>query len=187
MALATTLTNNLLIAMPALTDPSFFQTVTYICEHNEKGATGIIVNRPMGVSLKDVFAQMNIQITDNSINKTPVLYGGPMHQERGFVIHRPFGKWRSTLNISDEICVTTSQDVLEAIAQGKGPKEFLIALGYASWTDAQLESEIAANSWLNATASTDLLFHTEFSERWVQAAKLIGVDINEISSDIGHA
>lgn len=180
-------TNHFLIAMPSLTDPYFTQAVAYICEHNENGAIGIIINRPLELSLAEVFRQMDIKTeNDQSIN-LPVLCGGPVHPERGFVLHTPGGNWRSSLEMSSELSVTTSRDILQAIAENQGPSEVIITLGYASWTAGQLEKEILNNFWLTCPANTNVLFKTPLIERWKAALEIVGIDINKLSRDVGHA
>jgi putative transcriptional regulator len=181
------LTNQFLIAMPLLTDPYFAHAVTYICEHNENGAIGIVINQPLELQLAEVFKQMEIEVSDTTIGGLPVLCGGPIHPERGFVLHTPSGTWRSSLEMSSEICVTTSRDILQAIAQNQGPQEMLISLGYASWTAGQLEQEIINNFWLTAPVSTDILFKLPFNERWEAAIRSIGIDLNKLSEIAGHS
>ncbi len=142
----TDLSNHFLIAMPGMDDPNFQRTVTYICEHNENGALGLVINRPMeNIQLGDVLSQMDILVQNIHVGSTPILYGGPVHQERGFVIHRPFGNWRSSFDTTDGIVVTTSKDILQAIAEERGPSEILVTLGYAGWNPGQLEKELAEN------------------------------------------
>lgn len=187
MAKSSDLTNHLLIAMPNLQDPFFYHTVTYICEHNEKGAIGIIINKPIEVQLDYVFQQMEISVQVKETEQLPVLYGGPIQQERGFILHRPIGKWRSSLVTSNEIAVTTSQDILKAVANGTGPDDILVALGYAGWNSKQLEQEISNNTWLVCQSKADILFNIHFAKRWEAAAKLLGIDINQLSGDVGHA
>lgn len=181
------LTNHFLIAMPTLTDPYFTHAVAYICEHNQNGAIGIVINQPLDLHLVDVFKQMEITSLNENIENLPVLCGGPTHPERGFVIHTPGGIWRSSLEMTSEISVTTSRDILEAIAQNKGPVEAIISLGYASWTAGQLEQEIINNFWLTCPVNTNVLFKLPFAERWTAAMALLGIDTNMLSSDIGHA
>lgn len=182
------LSNHFLIAMPALMDLHFRHTVSYICEHGADGTIGIIVNRPLNITLSEVFSQINITSTLASVNETPVYYGGPVQPDRGFVIH-PHTEtvWRSTIATSDEFMITTSQDILEAIACGEGPENFLIALGYAGWSKTQLEHEILENTWLTCEADAAILYNTPAAERWATAAKLLGIDINALSGDVGHA
>lgn len=181
------LTDQFLIAMPAMGDPNFDHTVTYICEHTDDGALGLVINRPTGMSLSEVFGQMDLQLLDQELADAPVLQGGPVQPERGFVIHDPGHSWGSTLPVSDSIQITTSRDVLEAMARGDGPERALVALGYAGWGAGQLESEMAANAWLSVPANHDIIFTIPFEERWRAAAALIGIDIDQISSDVGHA
>jgi putative transcriptional regulator len=181
------LTDHFLIAMPSLADPNFEQTVTYICEHNEDGAVGVIINRPLTMQLANIFEQMAITSEHDAINAAPILYGGPLQQDRGFVLHRPRGKWRSSLDSTSEITVTTSQDILEALANDDGPDDFLIALGCAAWAPEQLEAEYKENAWLSCPASPDILFNTPFGERWRTAAKIIGVDLSLLSPGSGHS
>ncbi|QYZ66834.1 MAG: hypothetical protein OI74_09925 [Gammaproteobacteria bacterium (ex Lamellibrachia satsuma)] len=183
----TSLTNHFLIAMPALTDPNFFHAVTYICEHNEEGAMGIMVNRPIELQLTDVFEQLDIRITDENISEQHVYIGGPVQTDRGFVLHTAATTWDSTLKVAPEISVTTSRDILEAIATGKGPDQALVALGYAGWGPGQLEGEIAENAWLSGPADNNIIFQLENAARWQAAADLLGVDINLMSGDAGHA
>jgi putative transcriptional regulator len=184
---ATFLSNHLLIAMPSLKDPTFNRSVTYICEHNQYGAVGIIINRPTNTPLSYILNHLKITADNQKIKEIPLLYGGPVQQSQGFIIHRPIGDWRSTLEVTEEIAITTSQDILEAIAHGKGPDDVLIALGYAGWEAEQLEQEIRDNSWLSCPATPELLFNIPFSERWKISASLLGVDFNQLSNEIGHA
>lgn len=181
------LTDHLLIAMPALADPNFSQAVTYICEHGDDGALGIIVNRPGDMQLSDILAQMNVHAEDSAIASRPVYQGGPVSPERGFVVHTGDFQWEATLRVSDRISVTSSRDILEAIAAGEGPAEFLVALGYAGWEAGQLDSEMRENAWLSAAADPHILFHTPDEERWQAAARLLGIDMERLSGDAGNA
>jgi putative transcriptional regulator len=181
------LTNHFLIAMPNLADPNFFHTVTYICEHSNEGAMGLVINRPIGLHLADIFAQLEIMITDTSVSDQPVYLGGPVQGDRGFVLHDSTSEWDSTLKVTQEISVTTSFDILQAIAAGKGPVNSLVTLGYAGWGAGQLEEEITQNAWLNGPAQSDIIFKRASQERWQAAADLLGVDLNLLSSDAGHA
>jgi len=183
----TSLTNQLLIAMPSLEDPNFGQSVTYICEHNEDGAMGLIINRPMELGLGEVLNQLEIDCVDTDIANQVVYFGGPVETERGFILHEPVGDWESTLAVTDTLGVTSSRDILEAIGQGVGPRRMLITLGYASWTAGQLEQELADNAWFSGPADADLIFDLPIAERWEAAARLIGVDLTMMSNDIGHA
>lgn len=181
------LTNHFLIAMPSLADPNFTHTVTYLCEHNQEGALGIIINRPTELTLADLAEQLNIEITEPELADTPIYQGGPVQLERGFVLHSPLGEWDSTLEVTPDIGLTMSQDIIDAIANGVGPDHFLIALGYAGWGQGQLETELAANAWLNGPADSQIIFKQPIENRWTAAAALLGVDINTLSPDVGHA
>lgn len=183
----TDLTGHFLIAMPALEDPNFYHTVTLICQHNEEGAMGVIFNRPLEINLGEVFEHMEIKPIDQELDQQQVYYGGPVQVERGFVLHMPDGDWESTLPISDELAVTTSRDIIDDIAQGKGPEKYLIALGYAGWEAGQLEYELSENAWLSGPSSADIIFDTPYDKRWESAASIIGVDLILLSGDMGHA
>lgn len=187
MTACTDLTNHFLIAMPRLADPNFFHTVTYICEHTAEGALGIVINRPLELTLGEILEHMEIQTADGGIAARPVYMGGPVQRERGFVLHHPTAKWESTLSVTDRIGLTTSRDILAAIARGDGPERALIALGYAGWGAGQLERELADNAWLNGPADDNVLFDSPNDDRWRQAAALLGVDLNLLSGDAGHA
>lgn len=183
------LSNQFLIAMPALGDPNFHRTVTLVCEHNEEGALGIVINRPLDMCLGDILGQLELELddSDNAIARREVLMGGPVSQERGFVLHRPVQEWDATVRISDDIGLTTSRDILEAMADGSGPSEALVALGYAGWTAGQLDAEMAANAWLSVPATPEIVFDTPYQERWHRAARLVGVDIDQLGNAAGHA
>jgi len=181
------LTNQFLIAMPALMDPNFHQTVTYVCAHNEEGAMGIVINRPMQIELGEVLSQMDLAPADASIGRIAVFEGGPVQRDRGFIIHRPAAQWNSTISVSDELAVSTSRDILQAIATGNGPQDALIALGYAGWGAGQLEQELLQNAWLSGPVDLDILFRTPVAERWRAAAALLGVDMASLSHEFGHA
>ena len=181
------LTGHFLIATPSMVDPNFFQTVIYICEHNEKGALGIVINRPTTVKLAEILDQMKIHSDNIIINEMPVLYGGPVHQERGFVIHRPIGKWRSSFMPSTHVVITTSRDILEALAGDNGPDDAIITLGYTGWGAGQLEEEVIQSTWLNCQAKEEVIFNTPYEKRWGAAAALLGItDIYNLSIDSGH-
>ncbi len=183
----TYLTGHLLIAMPAMADPNFVRTVTYICEHTDQGALGIVINRPLQMDLGEVFQQLALQDTDAALARQPVLRGGPVQTERGFVLHEPSRQWDATVAVSDSVHLTTSQDILAALAGGTGPKRALMALGYAGWGAGQLEMEIGANAWLNVPATDTIVFDTPFEARWAAAAGLLGINLAMISSEAGHA
>lgn len=181
------LTNHFLIAMPSLADPNFHHTVTYICAHNEEGAMGIIINRPLGLELSEILEQMELKTDDKKIARTPIYHGGPVQSDRGFVLHQPLQQWDSSITVSNKIGVATSRDILKAIAEGKGPDNTFIALGYAGWGAGQLEQEIRDNAWLSGPADLGIIFNMPNELRWSSAAALMGVDIEKISGDVGHA
>jgi len=180
------LVNHFLVAMPSLHDPNFQQSVVYVCEHNAGSALGIVINRPSRVVLGEIFKQLSITVDDPALVQRPVFQGGPVQTDRGFVIHEPAGAWDSTLNLGG-LSVTTSRDVLAALARGTGPGKTFVALGYAGWGAGQLETELAANSWLSTPADQRIIFETPVAERWQAAARLIGVDIALLPGDAGHA
>ena len=183
----TSLANQILIAMPSLNDPNFERTVIYVCEHHIHGTVGLIINRPMEFPLSLLFEQMNIEPKRSEQNSRPLLFGGPVQPERGFVIHRPAGEWRSSLALREEVTVTTSNDIIRAIAQDSGPTDALIALGYSGWIDDQLEQEVMGNRWLVCPFKSEILYDVPFTKRWEYAGSTIGVKMNQLSSDVGHA
>jgi len=199
------LENQFLIAMPSLGDDYFNKTVTYICEHNDEGAMGLIINMPVNITLQDLLKQIeendleesnkeqeaasttvkNI-LLDNSLEQL-VLSGGPISQNRGFVLHRTQSGWKSSLALSDEIMITTSKDILMALGTEQAPEQFMVTLGYAGWGPGQLEAELQTNSWLTIDADSDILFNTPIEQRWQKATEKLGIDIAHLSSDVGHA
>ena len=182
------LSRHLLIAMPSLDDPNFARGVTLICQHNADGAMGLVVNRPSDWRLGDLMAQVGIENTPPEIARQIVLAGGPVQNERGFVLHEPSGTWDSSAQISPELVVTTSRDVLKAIAEGRGPTRYIVLLGYAGWIAGQLEQEVRDNAWLTAEPKDNaILFDTPIEKRWDNSARLLGVDINLLASAAGHA
>ncbi|CAG0942463.1 hypothetical protein GPROT2_01730 [Gammaproteobacteria bacterium] len=181
------LTGHLLIAMPAMADPNFVRSVTYICEHNDQGALGIVINRPLELELGEVFQQLALDGAPAAVAGQPVLRGGPMQGERGFVLHEPAGKWDATVQVSGFAHLTTSQDILAALARGTGPKRAMMALGYAGWGAGQLEMELGANAWLSVPATATLLYDTPFEARWAAAAALLGINLATMSPEAGHA
>jgi putative transcriptional regulator len=181
------LANQLLIAMPALEDPNFNRTVTLVCQHDENGALGIVVNRLAPLALGEVLQQLGLPTNRKGVATAPVFLGGPVQPERGFVIHDGNGRFDSTLRIAPGLELTTSRDVLGAIATGQGPKRALLALGYAGWGAGQLENEIRDNAWLTVEADTRLLFDLPIDDRWAAAARLVGVDITRVSGETGRA
>ena len=185
------LTNQLLVAMPSLEDPNFAQTVTLICEHTDKGALGIVINRPLAMGLGEVFQQLDLRTDNAALNDQPVLRGGPVHQDRGFVLHAPAAPgmpgWDATLHVSPTLHVTTSRDILGSMARGTGPHPAVVALGYAGWEAGQLEEEIRSNVWLNVPVDEAILYSTPFEQRWQAAVRLLGIDFDRLSSQAGHA
>lgn len=181
------LTNQLLIAMPNLEDPNFSHSVTYICEDNDEGVMGITINRPLELDLGEILDHMSITCTDPDVRGQQVFMGGPIGLERGFVLHAPHGGWESTLEVTDRIGLTTSKDILQALADGAGPKQVIVALGYSGWSREQIDQEVAENSWLNVEATEEILFDQPIEERWTTAASQLGIDINLLSGESGHA
>jgi putative transcriptional regulator len=181
------LTNQFLVAMPAMTDANFAQTVTFIWEHNEDGALGIIINRPLQMRLADVFEQLKMPTDASPLGHQPVLQGGPVQTDRGFVVHHAGGQWEHSRQVSSRIQVTTSPDILSAMASGTGPETALVALGYAGWSAGQLESELIQNAWLTVPCDERILFDTPYDQRWRAAGRLLGIDLATISPHIGHA
>jgi putative transcriptional regulator len=180
------LSNRLLIAMPGMADPNFHSTVTLVCEHNTEGALGIVINRPMSMRLGGLFDQLDLQGADESVASFPVLNGGPVAQDRGFVLHNPGSVYESTVTVAPHIQLTLSRDVIDALASGTGPDQSLVALGYAGWDSGQLEEEMLSNTWLTVPADPEVVFDIPFADRWSVAAKTIGVDISQMSTDAGH-
>lgn len=187
MTLSTSLANHLLIAMPTLKDPDFEKSVIYVCEHSVQGTVGLIINRPMQFPLGLVFDQLHIEPIHVEMNRMPLLFGGPIQPERGFVIHRPLGGWRSSLPLREGVTVTTSSDIIRAIAEDHGPKDVLVTLGYVGWEENQLGQEVLDNTWLVCPYSPELLYEVPFEERWAYAGLTIGVKMNELTSSVGHA
>jgi putative transcriptional regulator len=200
------LENQFLIAMPSLGDDYFNKTVTYICEHNDEGAMGLIINMPVNITLHDLLKQIEENDTEQSSEDETtaeqtntmttkenisleqlVLSGGPISQNRGFVLHRTQPGWKSSLALSDDIMITTSKDILLSLGTEKQPDQFMVTLGYAGWGPGQLETELQANSWLTIDADSDILFNTPIEQRWQKATEKLGIDIAHLSSDIGHA
>ena len=181
------LTNHFLMAMPAMTDPHFARTLTFICEHNEQGALGVVVNRPIDMTLDSLLKQIEIERPSSACQTVPVHYGGPVQIDRGFVLHQPAGTWQSTLKVGDGIGLTTSKDVLEAVARGEGPAQILVTLGYAGWAPGQLEHELAQNAWLTVAADAHVLFDTPAPQRYDAGLKLLGIDLAMLSGAAGHA
>lgn len=181
------LENQLLIAMPSLNDPYFNKTVTYICEHNDEGAMGLVINIPVRFTLNELLEQIDAAKDDNYTLNQRVLAGGPVAPDRGFVLHNTQQGWTSSLALNSEIMITTSKDILEALGTEKAPEKFLVTLGYAGWGAGQLEQELQHNSWLTTPATTEIIFNTPVELRWQKAAEALGIDLGHLSSEVGHA
>lgn len=181
------LRDHFLLAMPCMSEGMFSQSITYICEHGESGAMGIVINQPLDLTVAEIFEHLDIE-SQRDFSEEPVLAGGPVQIDHGFVLHRHSKKsWEASLEVTGEITLTTSRDVLRAIADGSGPGEYLIALGYAGWSAGQLEQELSDNSWLTLPADSDIIFATPWHRRLSAAAAGLGIDMNLISSQAGHA
>jgi len=181
------LTHHFLIAMPNMADPYFSKSLTYICEHNDQGALGLVVNRPIDMTLQALFERLSLDLKPGEIADAPIYFGGPVQTDRGFVLHAPAGNWQSTLRVGEAIGLTTSKDILEAVGRGEGPTRLLVTLGYAGWSPGQLEHEIGQNAWLTVEASDDILFETPAEERLPAAMELLGLDFARLQDEAGHA
>ncbi|MBE3023770.1 YqgE/AlgH family protein [Janthinobacterium sp. GW458P] len=184
------LANHFLIAMPAMQDPIFGGTVVYVCEHNENGVLGVVINKPTDMTMEVLFERIDLKLaagSDTPIINEPIMFGGPVQDDRGFVLHTPGARYSSSLTVTDEIAFTTSIDVLEAVANGDGPERMLVSIGYSGWSPGQLEDEIGRNGWLTVGASADILFDFPIEQRYVAAIKLLGIDPLMLASEAGHA
>lgn len=181
------LSRQLLIAMPDMSDPNFARSVTLLCQHNEEGAIGITINRTSTFTLGEIFEQLGLACEDEALAAMPVLEGGPVAPDRGFVLHSPTDGFDSSLKVDEEIMVTTSRDVLAAIAAGKGPERFVVALGYAGWGEGQLEGEMRENAWLAVSVDSDIVFEQPLERRWELAVARLGIDAGALHSAGGHA
>ena len=181
------LTHHFLIAMPNMADPHFAKTLTFVCEHNDQGALGIVINRPIEMNLQTLLEQVSIPMEGAEFKGVPIHFGGPVQVDRGFVLHSPLGKWQSTLAVSSEIGLTTSKDILQAVARGEGPGKLLVTLGYAGWAPGQLEQELAQNAWLTVQAKPEVIFDLTAEERLAAAMHLLGIDFASLSEQAGHA
>lgn len=185
------LQHHFLIAMPGLEDPRFAHTVVYICEHTQNGAMGLVINKPLGkLTVLDVLSQLNINPMpkdDMTHLNNPVLDGGPLAEDRGFVLHTPKSGFSSSIRLSDDVMITSSKDILETLGTASQPQQALVTLGYSAWEEGQLEKELLDNSWLTVEADCQILFHTPINQRWQAAAKKLGVNIHTIASQAGHA
>lgn len=174
--LSVNLTHHFLIAMPTLVDPNFGGTVVYLAEHSERGALGLVINRTMELNMRSLFERIDLKLADPELAALPVHYGGPVQPDRGFVLHAPVGSWGHTINVQDEVGLTSSKDVLEAVARGEGPERMLVTLGYSNWGPGQLESELARNSWLTVPADTSVIFDTPIEQRSLRAYGILGIN-----------
>lgn len=182
------LTHHFLMAMPTMEDSIFSKTLTYIWEHNDRGALGLVINRPTDLNLMGLFRQLGISQLDESVNQsTPILFGGPVQMDCGFVLHRPVGRWQSTLAVNKEIGLTTSLDIMRALANDEGPENVLVALGYAGWSPGQIESELSQNTWLTVPASQEVMFDLASEEKFNAAMQLLGIHDANLSHEVGHA
>jgi putative transcriptional regulator len=181
------LQDHFLIAMPAMADPNFTESVTYVCKHDAEGAFGLVITRPSDLSLGEMLGQLAIDLKDRSVADRPVMHGGPVEPQRGFVLHRSEQSFEATLAVSADVKLTSSPDILASIGAGTGPEPALVALGYAGWGRGQLEIELSSNTWLTVPANPTIIFETPFEQRWIAALGLPGVDIRRITQYAGHA
>ncbi len=181
------LTHHFLIAMPAMADPNFSNTLTYICEHNDQGALGIVINRTLDMTLDALFERIDIPLEAQRFASQPVMYGGPVQPDRGFVLHRPIGHWQATLAVKGELGLTSSRDILQSVGNAGDPEEFIVSLGYAGWAAGQLEHELGQNAWLTVAADSNIIFDLSPEERLPAAMHLLGFDLANLSNVAGHA
>ena len=185
------LTNQFLIAMPGMADDNFAGSVVYLCEHTERGALGLVINKPIDINLRNLFEKVEISLDRQELAEQPVYYGGPVQTERGFVLHEKqldgTGPYNSTMSVRGGLEMTTSKDVLEALAEGSGPKKVLITLGYSGWQAGQLEDELGRNGWLTENADPAVIFDTPIEKRYDRAVSLLGFDPRMLSQEAGHA
>lgn len=185
------LANHFLVAMPGMQDPFFHRSVIYICEHNEDGAMGIVVNAPIDISIANMLQRIEVDPVHPQIHKqnldAPVLNGGPVSEDRGFILHEPKDQYQSSIQMTEKLSVTTSKDILSVLGTEAEPKNYIVALGYSGWTAGQLENELAENSWLTVEADPSVIFETPVQDRWYKAVQMLGVDPAQLSSDTGHA
>jgi putative transcriptional regulator len=189
-AAALNLANHFLIAMPTMQDPVFGGTVVYVCEHNENGVLGVVINKPTDMTMQVLFERIDLKLQgglDQPIVDEPIMFGGPVQDDRGFVLHTPGARYSSSLTVTEEVAFTTSIDVLEAVAAGQGPQRMLVSIGYSGWSPGQLEDEISRNGWLTVGADPRILFDMPIEDRYVAAMKLLGIDPLMLTSEAGHA
>ncbi len=184
------LANHFLIAMPSIQDPIFGGTVVYVCEHNEKGVLGVVINKPTDMTMEVLFDRVDLKLGEglrSSVVDEPIMFGGPVQDDRGFVLHSPGGRYSSSLTVTDDVAFTTSIDVLEAVANGAGPARMLVSIGYSGWSPGQLEEELSRNGWLTVAADAHVLFDLPIEERYTAAIKLLGIDPLMLATEAGHA
>ena len=181
------LTDHFLIAMPAMEDPYFAKSLVYVAEHNDQGALGVIVNRPIDMDIATLFQKIDVPFESTTLARLPVFFGGPVPTDRGFVLHRPLGSWQSTLAVNQEVGLTTSRDVLVSVGQDGNPRDMVITLGYSGWGAGQLEHELAQNAWLTVPANSRILFELPHEEKLASALELLGVDLANLAGQAGHA
>jgi len=181
------LTSHFLIAMPNMVDPHFARTLTFICDHTDQGALGIVVNRPIDMTLAALFERLELPNGGAGLADAPVYFGGPVQTDRGFVLHLPIGAWSSTLAVASHYGLTTSRDVLESVAQGRGPEKFMFTLGYSGWGAGQLENEIGQNAWITVEARESIIFDLPPEERLPAAMSLLGLSYANLLDAAGHA
>jgi len=181
------LTDHFLIAMPAMVDSFFAKSLVYVAEHNPRGALGLIVNRPIDMSLGSLLERIDVPLQAEGIANLPVLFGGPVQTDRGFVLHRPVGQWQSTLVVNEHVGLTSSRDILQAVALRGQPRDLMVTLGYAGWSAGQIEHELAQNAWLTVPAQLRILFELPYEERLPSALELLGVSLTNLVDEAGHA
>ncbi|GAB2495677.1 YqgE/AlgH family protein [Arenimonas alkanexedens] len=181
------LADHFLVAMPALDDPNFHRSVTLVCQHDADGAMGIVINRLADYTVGELLDHLQLMTEDPELATRAIVAGGPVHADRGFVLHGDDSEWNSTLHVAPGLSVTTSRDILQAMASGEGPRQVLVALGYAGWSAGQLEEELAQNSWLTVPVDQSIVFDTPLDERWHAAARQLGVDISQMADYSGRA
>ena len=184
---ATNLTNHFLLAMPGMADTNFGGAVVFLAEHSAKGALGLVINRPMELDLKSLFERIDLKLDIAPLSTSAVFYGGPVQTDRGFVLHQPLGTWSSTVTVHDSLGLTSSKDVLEAVAEGTGPARLLVTLGYAGWGEGQLDEEMHRHGWHVVDGDDDLVFHVSAQERWTRAFHGDGIDPRLLSPASGNA
>ncbi|MES2161823.1 MAG: YqgE/AlgH family protein [Pseudomonadota bacterium] len=181
------LANHFLIAMPSMQDPVFGGTVVYVCEHNENGVLGVVINKPTDMTMEVLFERIDLKLESGVDVDAPIMFGGPVQDDRGFVLHTPGTRYSSSLTVTEDVAFTTSIDVLEAVAAGDGPPRMLVSIGYSGWSPGQLEDEISRNGWLTVGADPEILFNLPIEERYTAAMRLLGIDPLMLTSEAGHA